>query len=260
MKIEKTIILLTFVIASCATNSVQTPLTKTPTIVKAQTTSTPTPEFLAGISKKAKQAIQLDPSQDSKVTGLIGEGHEFYILAYYTDKNSDIWLLVPGSGDNAWGWVKNDAEQIEFMTVEISNEEYRKIYQLASTAEFIYKPSNIQDGITWLPPKIPETRVSTSSGQNENSVPSCGSTNNDIGQFVSCKIDRAYCEYLPNTNGAPTFCNDAPYPNHNFTLIVFGQDWSDLDGQCIIISGTISMYDGKPQIITTNRAEISKCQ
>jgi hypothetical protein len=79
------------------------------------------------------------------------------------------------------------------------------------------------------------------------------------GEFVNCKIEHAYCSYQPATSGSPTFCNDAPYPNNNFTLLVWGEDWSDYDGKCIIISGLMSLYQGKPQIEAVGRSQISLC-
>jgi hypothetical protein len=87
----------------------------------------------------------------------------------------------------------------------------------------------------------------------------CKDTKNMVGEIVSCKIPRAYCEYSPSTSGNPTFCTDARYPNQNFTLLVWESDWSDLDGQCIIVSGNVSLYNGKPQIEVSNRSQISSC-
>lgn len=65
---------------------------------------------------------------------------------------------------------------------------------------------------------------------------------------VKCRIENAYCSYEPSVNGQPTYCNDAPFPNHNFTYVVWGQDVSYLDGHCLIVYGKIDYYDGKPQI------------
>ena len=77
-----------------------------------------------------------------------------------------------------------------------------------------------------------------------------------VGVSTTCRIDHAYCSYQPNVNGNPTFCNDAPYPNHDFTFLVWGQDWSDLDGRCLIVTGTVSLYKGMPQIEAQNRSQI----
>lgn len=87
----------------------------------------------------------------------------------------------------------------------------------------------------------------------------CKDTYNMVGSTVECKVPRAYCSYQPTTSGEPTFCNDAPYPNHNFTFFIWGEDWSDYDGECIILSGVVSMYQGKPQIEAFGRSQISSC-
>ncbi len=79
-------------------------------------------------------------------------------------------------------------------------------------------------------------------------VPLCSDMADQLGERVTCQIERAYCEYLPGVNGSPTFCDDRPYPNQDFQLVVFGDDWSDLDGECLIVSGFLERYTGRLQI------------
>ena len=88
----------------------------------------------------------------------------------------------------------------------------------------------------------------------------CRNTNNYIGDYVTCKISRAYCSYQPNVSGSPTFCNDAPYPNHDFTYVIWDRDFSSLDGQCLLVSGYVSVYKGKSQIESENNPNFSYCQ
>ncbi len=88
----------------------------------------------------------------------------------------------------------------------------------------------------------------------------CKDTGGNIGEYVFCKIPNAHCSYQPGEMGSPTFCNDEPYPNHAFTLIVWREDWSDLDGKCIYVDGVISAYDGKPQITATGRGQVLECK
>ncbi len=82
---------------------------------------------------------------------------------------------------------------------------------------------------------------------------------NYIGQIVTVQMDRAYCSYRPGINGSPTFCNDAPYPSHDFTMLVWDQDWSDYDGRCICVYGEVTPYKGKPQIVLESRSDVSLC-
>lgn len=89
-------------------------------------------------------------------------------------------------------------------------------------------------------------------------VPPCSNLD-EYGETVTCKIPYARCEYFPATKGSPTFCNDAPYPNHTFALVVFGQDWSDYDRTCMFVTGELARYDGKPQIIADSRSQVEFC-
>ena len=80
-----------------------------------------------------------------------------------------------------------------------------------------------------------------------------------VGQVVTVRIRRAYCSYRPDVNGGPTFCNDAPYPAHSFTLLVWGQDWSDYNGHCLLVYGRVTTYEGKPEIQLEDRGDVSLC-
>ena len=80
-----------------------------------------------------------------------------------------------------------------------------------------------------------------------------------VGEHVSVKINRAYCDYFPSTSGKPTFCNDKPYPNNDFTMVVWDKDWSHYDGECIVVYGLVSMYKGKPEINVESFSQVSPC-
>lgn len=80
-----------------------------------------------------------------------------------------------------------------------------------------------------------------------------------VGEFVVIRIENAYCSYRPDVNGAPTFCNDQSFPNHTFTLITWGKDWTDLDGECIYIEGEVEEYEGKYEIIADSRDQVILC-
>ena len=99
-------------------------------------------------------------------------------------------------------------------------------------------------------PTYPLKTATTSSP----TYPACSQAS--AGSSTTCRIDHAYCSYQPNVSGNPTFCNDAPYPNNDFTFLVWGQDWSDLDGRCLIVTGTVSLYKGMPQIEAQSRSQV----
>lgn len=79
------------------------------------------------------------------------------------------------------------------------------------------------------------------------------------GQTITCQIPVAHCSYEPELTGSPTYCTDAPLPNYNFTLVVWGQDWSELDGSCLLVSGEVSIFAGKPQIVAASEDQVAIC-
>ena len=112
---------------------------------------------------------------------------------------------------------------------------------------------------TLTPPTPTPTPTPTSTSCGPRAVPS-EQAGDYIGQIVTVQIDRAYCSYRPDVNGSPTFCNDAPYPTHDFTMLVWDQDWSDYDGRCICVYGKVTPYKGKPQIVLESRSDVSVCR
>jgi uncharacterized protein YraI len=87
----------------------------------------------------------------------------------------------------------------------------------------------------------------------------CFETADRIGDHLSCRMERAYCDYLPDAEGSPTVCNDRPQPDHTFALIVFDEDWSEYDGQCIIVSGYLEIAGGVLQIEALHSDQVSPC-
>ena len=103
-----------------------------------------------------------------------------------------------------------------------------------------------------LPPTDPPTLTPTSPSYDDCSRAKAGT-------FATCQIQRAHCDYRPDISGEPTFCNDAPFPSHSFTLLVWGKDWSDFDGRCLVVTGEVSRFRGLPQIVAANRSQVEPC-
>jgi len=80
-----------------------------------------------------------------------------------------------------------------------------------------------------------------------------------VGEIVSVRMEQAQCSYRESTNGKPTFCNDKPFPAHNFTFLVWGRDWSAFDESCLIVEGEVEMYDGKAQILVEDETQVQVC-
>ncbi len=116
------------------------------------------------------------------------------------------------------------------------------------------RPTNTPPPPTWTSTPTPRPPSPTRS---KATYPVCSAAT--PGTFVTCQIDRTYCDYRPDVNGQPTFCNDAPFPGHSFTLLVWGQDWSNFDGRCLLVTGQITRFRGKPQIEATRRSQVEFC-
>ena len=102
------------------------------------------------------------------------------------------------------------------------------------------------------PPTLPPTGIA------EVTIPASEAHEYE-GQSVTVEIPKAYCSYRPTTNGEPTFCNDQPFPGHNFTLLVWGQDWSHFDGQCIWVTGTVELFEGISEIVVDTPSQVTLC-
>ena len=109
-------------------------------------------------------------------------------------------------------------------------------------------PSPSPTSTSSRPPEVPQLSVVQSS-----------QARNHIGEILTIRINRAHCGYFPGTSGKPTFCNDKPYPNHDFTMVVWEKDWSHYDGACLLVYGAINSFEGKPEIEVKSSSSVSLC-
>ena len=72
--------------------------------------------------------------------------------------------------------------------------------------------------------------------------------------------------YAASSTGQPTFLNfDYPYPNHTFTIVIWGQNRTNFStppekkymSKNVCIDGYIDSYKGKPQIEATSEIMIT---
>ena len=91
-------------------------------------------------------------------------------------------------------------------------------------------------------------------------VEPCFETVNRVGDRITCRMEKAYCNYFPEEPGSPTACIDRPAPDHVFALVAFDRDWSDFDGQCLIVTGYLEVDRGILRIQVQNREQIAPCQ
>lgn len=83
------------------------------------------------------------------------------------------------------------------------------------------------------------------------------------GRQATVAIPRVAASYQQNTRGQPTFLNDAPYPNHVFTAVIWGkarrqfqpppESWQ---GQSLCVTGPVQLYQQRPQIEVSSPSQL----
>lgn len=71
--------------------------------------------------------------------------------------------------------------------------------------------------------------------------------------------------FASGSKGTPTFINlDKPYPNHIFTILIWGDDMPNFkenpthwDGKKACVTGKITLYDGVPEIVAKKQDQIT---
>ena len=85
-----------------------------------------------------------------------------------------------------------------------------------------------------------------------------------IGEPATVCGSVASTRYAASSRGRPTFLNlDKPYPNHIFTVVIWGQNRAkfgrpegEYRGKDICVSGKIGSYRGVPQIVASEPSQI----
>jgi Bacterial SH3 domain len=240
---------------SCVSSTAVPSATISPSSTAIIPTDTPTytpipPTPMTGCAKTTVR-VRSEPNTSSEILGRLTTGTCVSVVQINTE-NTWVWISSPEIS----GWVSTDFLSVSgdksFLPVADNNSN--------NTRPALTPTADTPSSLALLP-------TSTIASRNTNtpfpiatqSSLLCGNTGSHIGEFVSCKIPRAYCSYQPGVSGSPTFCNDAPYPNNNFTLVVWGSDYSNYNGKCIIVSGLVTRYNGKPQIAAQNQPQVSYC-
>ncbi len=252
------VLILIAVVSSLSSGSSSVP-TPTPKRVPLLPTHTITPPHVAtptlgSISlnacvKSGSIRIRRGPGTQYEAFDGLASGNCMSILG----RNQDSSWVYMTSEDNKTGWVAARLLTIEGDINKVS------VQSGSEVSAFVFATPT-KTMLPLLPATSTHRPTSTLKPAVAPSELLCSQTTNKIGKFVTCKIARAYCDYLPSADGSPTFCNDRPYPNQNFALVVFGEDWSDYDGYCLIVSGTVSLYRGVPQILAVSRSQVSYCK
>lgn len=221
----------------------------TETQSKLQSTSTSTPVIINGCVTVHSLNVRNGPGVDYEIIGGLLEDECVSLIG--RNKKST-WGKVIFS--DVSGWIslnylstENDIENLPVASIDdegdLSSQTQTAVVTLTPLPTVTKKPRDTNT------PRPSPTR----------SILDCQYASNYVGSYITCKIPYAYCSYQPSVSGKPTFCNDAPYPNHNFTLVVWGNDVSYLNGNCILISGYVTTYQGKPQIEKEDISGITYC-
>ena len=172
--------------------------------------------------------------------------------------------ILGRTADSSWVYMVSDEYQAGWVAAsllpnagDISKVSVRDSSALASSYRPTLTSAEIAHGAEAYLTRVAATNLPGAplSGY---TVP-CFQSADRIGDYVSCKLERAYCDYLPDLEGSPTYCSDRPAPDHTFTLTVFGMDWSDYDGQCLVVSGYLELNRGVLQIQALKRDQVSSC-
>ncbi len=86
-----------------------------------------------------------------------------------------------------------------------------------------------------------------------------------IGENATVCGTVASAHYAPQSLGQPTFLNlGHAYPNVDFTAVVWGEDRPKigapeyLEGKRICVTGTITGYHGKPEMVLRDASQLTK--
>jgi hypothetical protein len=93
---------------------------------------------------------------------------------------------------------------------------------------------------------------------------SAGEAKNHVGETATVCGEVASTRYASSTKGHPTFLNlDKPYPNHIFTIVIWGSDRgkfgtpeSEYRGKHLCVTGKISDYHGTPEIVAADPGQL----
>lgn len=86
-----------------------------------------------------------------------------------------------------------------------------------------------------------------------------------VGETATVCGTVASANYAARSRGQPTFLNlDKPYPNHIFTALIwgksrknFGSPEQSLSGKHICVTGVITLYRGRPQIMLSSPDQLT---
>lgn len=196
---------------------------------------TNTPEPMIGcVSNKGTLNVRSGPGIDQEIISGLASGTCITILEF--------------DSTNTWAKINNGWVSMKYIEMQDSASNIAAIAPTIITITPIrIIPTLTSEPTAFLSPTTKPTRYSSPTPEPTKALLLCSQAK--VGQVTTCMIERGYCSYKPSVKGSPTFCNDRQYPMHTFTFLAWGEDLSAYNGSCMIVSGLVKLYDGKPQIV-----------
>jgi hypothetical protein len=213
-------------------------------------TRTQQPITLSECAEDATLHVRRGPGTQYETIGGLVSGSCFTILG----RNEDATWVYMISDDYQAGWV---SASILTEVGNLSRVSVRDFSPMADSSQATLTSVEIAHGAQVYLTEVAAT-ILPQSTESRHVIP-CFETADRIGDHISCRLEKAYCNDLPATTDSPKSCYDRPYPDHIFTLILSAEDWNDYDGQCIIVSGYLEISRGTLQIQALRRSQVSPC-
>ena len=194
--------------------------------------------------------IRRGPSTKSETIGGLLTGTCLTILGRTVDAS---WVYVV-SDDHQTGWV---AASLLPAAGDIGKVSIRDSSALANSTRPTLTSAEVAHGAEAYLTKVAATNL-PGAPLSPYETP-CFEYADRVGEYITCKLEKAYCDYLPDVEGRPTYCSDRPAPDQNFALVVVGEDWSQYEGQCLIVKGFLEIDRGVLQIQALTRDQVSAC-
>jgi hypothetical protein len=84
-----------------------------------------------------------------------------------------------------------------------------------------------------------------------------------VGKQATIAIAKVEGSYQASIRGQPTFLNDAPYPNHIFTAVIWGSERRQFNpppeswqGKALCVTGSVELFQQRPQIVVSSPSQL----
>jgi hypothetical protein len=194
--------------------------------------------------------IQRKPSTQGETIGRLVAGMCLTILG----RNEEGTWVYMVSDEDHMGWIPASALND---LMDISEVSVRDDMTLVNPARPTLTTQELANGARVYLTRIATTNIPDSPLSQY--IEPCFEAANRVGDHLTCRVAKTYCDYFPELEGSPTVCIDRPAPDHTFALVAFERDWSEYDGKCLIIEGYLEVYRGVLRIQAHRQDQVAMC-